>query len=66
MTWLLARETIIVLAVAGAAASMLASLLQRKGRMAETGARRLNALGYGLMTVSMVLFIVAGLRAGPA
>jgi hypothetical protein len=34
--------------------------------LAETGAWRLNALGYGLMTASMVLFIVAGLRAGPA
>lgn len=66
MTWLLARETIIVLAVAGAAASMLASLLRRKGKLAEAGAWRLNALGYGLMTVSMVMFIIAGLRAGQA
>lgn len=62
MTWLLARETVILLAVAGAAASMLASLLQRNGRLTATGAWRLNALGYGLMAVSMVLFIVAGFR----
>jgi hypothetical protein len=45
---------------------MLASLLQRKGRLTATGAWRLNALGYGLMTVSMVLFIVAGFRSSPA
>lgn len=66
MTWLLARETIILLAVLGAVVSMLASLLQRNGRLTAAAAWRLNALGYGLMTASMVLFIVAGFRSNPA
>lgn len=62
MRWLLSRETVVALAVLGAAASMLASLLQRNGRLTAAAAARLNALGYGLMTASMVLFIVAGFR----
>lgn len=66
MTWLLSRETVVALAVLGAVASMLASLLQRNGRLTAAAASRLNSLGYGLMTASMVLFIVAGFRPNPA
>jgi hypothetical protein len=57
--WVLTRETVIALAVLGAAASVLASL----PRIRSAGlARSLNAAGYALMGASMLIFIVIGLR----
>ena len=61
MDSLLSREVVIVLAVLGAIASMLATL----PRIRSAGyARTLNAAGYALMATSMFLFIVAGFRSG--
>ena len=61
MDSLLSRETVIVLAVLGAIASVLAML----PRIRAAGyARTLNAAGYALMATSMLLFIVAGFRSG--
>ena len=61
MAWLLSRETVIALAVLGAAASVLAML----PRIRSAGlARTMNAAGYALMATSMLLFIVAGFRSG--
>ena len=51
----------IALAVAGAIASVIATL----PRVRASGfARTLNAAGYALMATSMLLFIVAGFRSG--
>lgn len=61
MDSLLSREVVIVLAVLGAIASVLATL----PRIRSAGyARTLNAAGYALMATSMFLFIVAGFRSG--
>ena len=61
MDWILSRETMIAMAVLGAAASVLATL----PRIRSAGlARTLNAAGYALMGASMLLFIVAGFRSG--
>ncbi|HXN15460.1 MAG TPA: hypothetical protein VN878_03730 [Usitatibacter sp.] len=66
MTWLLSRETVIVLAILGAIASTLGALLERNGRLTAAGAKRLNGLGYASMTISMILFIVSGFLASAA
>ena len=61
MDWLLSRETMIAMAVLGAAASVLATL----PRIRSAGlARRINAAGYVLMGASMLIFIVIGWRSG--
>jgi hypothetical protein len=60
--WLLARETVITIAVAGAALSTGASILQVRKVLSEQGARLMNYAGYGAMGVSMLLFIAAGFR----
>lgn len=62
MDWVLARETVITLAVVGAIASVAASLLQSSGRISAERAKQLNTTGYGFMAASMLLFIVAGFR----
>lgn len=62
MDWIWSRETIIVLAVMGAALSTTASLLQLKGRISGARARQLNHAGYGCMGLSMLLFVIIGLR----
>jgi hypothetical protein len=59
--WILSRETMIAMAVLGAAASAVATL----PRIRSAGlARPMNAAGYALMATSMLLFIVAGFRSG--
>lgn len=63
MKWLLAREVVVGLAVLGAAFSVLASLLQSKGRIGEETANRVNMVGYVFMGMSIALFVVAGLLA---
>ena len=60
--WLLTKETVVGLAVLGALPSVAASVLQVRGTISEARAKQLNWLGYGLMGLSMVLFIVVGLR----
>ena len=63
MYWLLTREAVITLAVLGAFASVIASILQTNGRISAERARLLNYAGYGFMAASMLLFIVIGFRA---
>jgi ABC-type uncharacterized transport system YnjBCD permease subunit len=60
--WLFARETIIALAIAGGAMSLLASVLLAQGKATPQRAKQLNRIGYTLMLLSMGLFIVAGFR----
>jgi hypothetical protein len=61
MDWVLSRETMIAMALLGAAASVLATL----PRFRSAGfSRRLNSAGYVLMGASMLVFIVIGLRSG--
>ena len=62
MDWLLTREAVITLAVAGAVPSVAASILQVRGTIDATRARQLNLAGYILMGISMALFILVGLR----
>jgi len=62
MDWILTREAIITLAVLAAIPSVAASVLQMRGNIGIMRAKQLNYLSYGLMTLSMVLFIVVGLR----
>ncbi len=64
LEWLLYRETVITLAVLGAAATTLSSILKVKG-LPETRMKQLNQLGYVFMAISMILFIIVGFR-GPA
>ena len=61
MDWVLSRETMIAMALLGAAASVLATL----PRIRSAGfSRRLNSTGYVLMAASMLVFIIIGLRSG--
>lgn len=60
--WLASREVVIGLAIAGALPSVLAGVLTRRGSIGASRARQLDLAGYGLMGLSMVLFIVAGFR----
>ncbi len=61
MEGLLARPTVIGIAVAGGVLSILAMALQKRPGRARL-ARQLNLTSYILMGTSMLLFIVAGLR----
>ena len=58
---LLTRPVVVVLAVLGAVLSTAASVLQVKRLVSERTARLINYAGYGVMGVSMLLFILAGL-----
>jgi predicted membrane channel-forming protein YqfA (hemolysin III family) len=62
----LTRPMVIGLAIAGALFSLAASVLQKRGVVTEARANRLNTVGYALMGVSMLLFVVVGLRGGTA
>jgi len=62
MDWILTRETVVVIAVLGALATVTASLLQVRGVIGAVRARQLNIAGYALMGLSMLLFIIAGFR----
>lgn len=62
MDWLLTREAVITLAVAGAVPSVAASILQVRGTIDAARARQLNLAGYVLMGISMALFILIGFR----
>jgi hypothetical protein len=63
MEVLLDRRLVVALAVLGGVFAALALLLQMRGKVDEKGARLLNYAGYGCMGASMLLFIIAGLRA---
>lgn len=62
--FLLSRPVVIALAVLGAVLAGAASVLQ--ARIGPAQAKRLNLAGYGAMGLSMLLFIVAGLRGPPS
>ena len=62
MDWWVTREAIITLAVLGAITSVAATVLQSSGRIGAGRAQQLNTAGYGLMAVSMLLFIVGGFK----
>ena len=66
MDWFLTREAVIGLAIVGALFSVAASALQVRGAIGAPRARQLNIVGYACMGVSMVLFIIVGMRGGPA
>ena len=63
MELLLARPTVIGLAVVGGVLSVLAMLL-RKRQGAQKMARQLDIAGYVFMGTSILLFIIVGFR-GP-
>ena len=62
MEWLLTREVVVSLAVLGALPSVAASVLAARGGISSARARQLNLVGYSLMGMSMLLFIIAGFR----
>ena len=63
MEELLDRRVVIALAIAGGVFSLAGSIPGVRGRVGEKGARFLNYAAYGFMGASMLLFIIAGLRA---
>ena len=63
MEVLLDRRLVIALAIVGGAFAVLASWLQVRGTIGEKRARILNYAGYGFMGASMLLFVLAGVRA---
>lgn len=60
LQWLLRRETVIALAVAGGVLSFVAWLLSSRGAVAPAAATWCNRAAYGFMAASMLIFIVAG------
>ena len=60
--WLLTRNVVVALALAGAITSVVASVLQSRGSISDERAKQLNVTGYGFMAASMVLFVVIGFR----
>ena len=62
MEWLLTREVIVSLAVLGALPSVAASVLEARGGISPARARQLNLVGYCVMGISMLLFIIVGFR----
>ena len=62
MDLIFSRPLVIALAILGAVASTLATVLQSRNVIAAPRARQLNVAGYCCMGVSMLLFIVAGFR----
>jgi hypothetical protein len=62
MDWLLTREVVVGIAILGALPSLAASVLAARGGITPARAKQLNLAGYGLMGLSMLLFIIAGFR----
>jgi hypothetical protein len=62
MDSLLTREVVVGLAILGALPSVAASMLQMRGGISAARAKQLNLVGYGLMGLSMLLFIIVGFR----
>ena len=63
MELLISRPVVISLALLGALLATAASFLQTRGYLSDRGARALNRAGYAAMGASMLLFVLAGLRA---
>ena len=62
MDLVFSRPVVIALAILGAVASTLSTVLQARNVIGPARAKQLNIAGYGFMGVSMVLFIIAGFR----
>jgi hypothetical protein len=62
MDWLLTREVVVGLAILGALPSIAASVLAARGGITPARAKQLILAGYGLMGLSMLLFIIVGFR----
>jgi hypothetical protein len=65
MEFLLSKPAVVALAVIGALLAVCGSALRAGGKLNDAQARRLNLAGYVAMGVSMVLFVLAGLRGAP-
>jgi hypothetical protein len=61
MELLLTKPVVVALAIVGAVLSSGASFLQMRGYVSAKAAKALNWAGYGIMGVSMLLFVLAGL-----
>ena len=61
MELLLSKPVVVTLAVLGAVLCTLASFLQARGHVSAKTGNALNWAGYGVMGVSMLLFVLAGL-----
>lgn len=59
--WLFSRSTVIALALAGGALSILASWCHSRNRVSEKQLHLLNRAAYVFMGASMILFVFAGL-----
>ena len=63
MELLVSRPVVIALAIIGAVAATLATMLEARGKIDTRRAQKLNRAGYVAMAASMLLFIIAGFRA---
>ena len=61
MEFLLSKPVVVTLAVLGALLSTAASFLQMRGYVDSRVAKGLHWAGYGVMSASMLLFVLAGL-----
>jgi hypothetical protein len=61
MELLLTKPVVVALAIIGAVLSTSASFLRTRGYVSEKTGKALNYAGYGVMGVSMLLFVLAGL-----
>jgi predicted membrane channel-forming protein YqfA (hemolysin III family) len=61
MEWVLTRPTVITLAIIGGIFSLVASVIRKRERDG-VWATRLDIAAYIVMGVSMLLFIIIGLR----
>jgi hypothetical protein len=62
MDFLVSRSVVVGLAIIGAIASTVASMLEARQKINASRARQLNRAGYVAMGISMLLFIIAGFR----
>lgn len=63
MDFLISGPVVIAIAIVGAVASTLATMLEARKSMGAERARQLNRAGYVAMGISMLLFVIAGFRA---
>ncbi len=61
MEWILTKPMVIVFALLGGALSLIAMLIRKRQANLPTAAK-LDTAAYALMGVSMLLFIIIGLR----
>ena len=64
LDFLLQRSTVIALALAGGALSIIASFCGTRGAISAQTLKILNKAAYTFMAVSMILFVAAGLLRG--